>query len=330
MSHNLRRARRGSLFLEGAIAIAVIAVVFGILAWRQTQTTRDARDAAAAAGLRTVQQAVSTIIARNFDAIAGVIPAQCVAQSPCPPNSAVRFTLGDKLPGLDFTLDGLGVLPPGFAPINVHGQSYEIWLKKTGTLQIPTQTQLEGLVLTRGGTPLNDVRATEIATRADASDGGVVHGSNIVSGAYGAWAIDLQSYKDSAPLPSPGRGHVAALLRFDGSRALADYIHRFPTGNGAESQTMHTSLLMNGKSIDHADEVTIRYSLHFNPDNIAVDGDCTGKLGRVAGIAGGDPVVCVAEGANNVWRRIALLPQCSAGQFLSIDASTHRIVCLSS
>ncbi|GIL41277.1 shufflon system plasmid conjugative transfer pilus tip adhesin PilV [Roseiterribacter gracilis] len=330
MSHEAGRARRGSLFLEGAIAMAVIAVVFGILAWRQTQTTRDARDAAAAAGLRTVQQAISTVITRNFAAITGAIANQCIIHTACPANSAVRFGLTNTIPGLDFSLVDSGLLPPGFAQTNVHGQTYEIWLKKTGPAQTPSPIQLEGLVLTRGGTQLSDSRATEIATRADASDGGIVAANGFANGAYGGWSINLQSYNDGATMPSPGAGHVAALLRVDDSRAFADYIHRFSTGTGAEPQTMHTSLLMNANSITGADEVTVRYSLQFNPDGIAVGGICrSDQVGRIAGVAEGDPVVCVTEGPpvpGNFWRNVALVPRCSPGQYLSVD-SAHRIVC---
>jgi hypothetical protein len=217
------------------------------------------------------------------------------------------------------------LLPPGFATQNVHGQSYEIWLKRTDV------ARLEGLVLTVGGTALSDSRATEIATRADPSDGGIVGGSNIVKGAYGAWSIDLQSYvsADPATLSPPGAGHVAALLRFDDSRAYADYIHRFPIGGATEPQTMHTTLDMGGKSITNATDLTVRYSIALHPDDqIAVNGTCSGKEGRVASASSGEPVICVVEGASKIWRRVALLPSCAANQFISVDAS-GRLSCAS-
>lgn len=306
--------------------MAVIAVVFGLLAWRQAQTTRDARDLAAAAGLRTVQQAVATVITRNFDAVVKSM-AQCPSdQTSCPPGSVQRFTPASPLPGLAATtLQSLGLLPPGFAAQNVHGQSYEIWLRRTDV------ARLEGLVLTVGGTALNDSRATEIATRADPSDGGVVSAGNIVKGAYGAWAIDLQSYVSADPvhLLPPGPGHAAALLRFDDSRAYADYIHRFAIGGDTEPQTMHTTLDMGGKSISNAGDLTVRYSIAIQRDDqIAVNGDCSGKEGRVASAASNEPVICVIEGPSRIWRRVALLPSCSANQFISVDSS-GRLSCSS-
>jgi hypothetical protein len=221
------------------------------------------------------------------------------------------------------------LLPPGFATQNVYGQTYEIWLKKTGTSLIPPR--LEGLVLTTGGTtPLSVSRATEIATRTDAGDGGVVDASGTVNGAYGAWQVNLQSYRDNGGVLTPPAGvHVAALLRFDDSRAYADYIHRFPIGGGSEPQTMHTSLNMGQYRIDNADDVTVRYSIGLTPDNsIPVNGSCSGKEGRVASASGGEPVICVVEppAGTSVWRRVALLPKCTQGQFISVG-SDGRLSC---
>jgi type II secretory pathway pseudopilin PulG len=337
MRRERRRARRGSLFLEAAIALAVIAVVFGMLAWRQSQASRDARDAAAAASLRMVQQVATSIVTRNVQPVLALFTASCDAKSTtCPAGSVRRITRDTRLPellgpdgqpdpGPGPTLVELGLFPPGFRFADPHGQSYEIWLKRTGA------TRLEGLVVTTGGAPPGQGRAIAIATRADASDGGVITGDGTVAqGAYGGWSVDLRSYRSADPhLPPAGAGHVVALLRFDESRAYADYVHRFPTGADHEPQTMHATLDMNQQSIVNASDVTVQYSIGLRPDpQIVPNGPCgPERIGRLASAAAGEPVICLQDGATALWVRIALLPNCTENQFLSVHAG--RLVCTS-
>ena len=136
-----------------------------------------------------------------------------------------------------------GFLPQGFQQINPYGQTWEVQVLQ------PQPGNLQALVLSQGGTPIQLADAPRIASEAGAEGGTINTSNNTAQGSYGGWSVSMNGYAN------PGAGHLAALVAYSGSQLQSDYLYRVSVPGQPQLNTMQTNLNMGANSVNNANEV---------------------------------------------------------------------------
>ncbi|KTT49673.1 prepilin [Pseudomonas oryzihabitans] len=137
-------------------------------------------------------------------------------------------------------------LPSGFADANVFGQTFVILARRVA------HNQLESIVLTTGGQPLNEVGTREIAENLGAAGGFVpVSNTGIIQGVRGGWSLALSNYG-----VNPGAGHTASALFLQDGTLANDYLYRNAIAGKPELNRMNTTLNMGGNDLANAANIT--------------------------------------------------------------------------
>ncbi|MHB1678776.1 MAG: shufflon system plasmid conjugative transfer pilus tip adhesin PilV, partial [Sulfuriferula sp.] len=136
-----------------------------------------------------------------------------------------------------------GFLPQGFQAGNPYGQTWEVQVLQ------PQPGNLQALVLSQGGTPIQPADAPRIASEAGAEGGTINAANNTAQGSYGGWSVSMHGYAN------PGAGHLAALVAYSNGQLQSDYLYRVAVPGQPQLNQMQTNLDMGNNNLNNANEV---------------------------------------------------------------------------
>lgn len=149
-------------------------------------------------------------------------------------------------------LKSTGFLSQSVGAVNPYNQT---WFAQI--LQ-PTPGNLQALVLSTGGEPIEEVRAPLIAAQAGAQGGFIPYNgqygtlnSTVAQGSYGGWQLSMAGYSN------PGPGHLAGLLFFNNGNLANNYLYRVAVPGHPELNTMSTALNMGNNDINNAKDIVV-------------------------------------------------------------------------
>lgn len=148
-------------------------------------------------------------------------------------------------------LQSVKLLDGSFSPTNPYGQTWQ-----TGVLQ-PSAGNLQALAMSYGGTALNDMVASKIASLVGAqggfipkNDSGIYPaGAGAAYGSYSGWTIPTANYT------SVSGGRLAALLTFSSGQLTSNYLYRNAVPGQPQLNKMGTAIDMGGNNVDNAGTV---------------------------------------------------------------------------
>ncbi|MBJ9356055.1 shufflon system plasmid conjugative transfer pilus tip adhesin PilV [Citrobacter koseri] len=150
-------------------------------------------------------------------------------------------------------LKNTGFLEPGFSGTISGGQQLQAALVRNAT----NTEQLQGLVVSRGGTTLPYMAVRDISVNISAGLGAYVWDSaTVITGAMGAWEAPMASYG----ITTTG-GHIGALLTTDelnAAREDNDRLYRFAVTGKPDLNRMHTSIDMGGNDLNNTGTVNAK------------------------------------------------------------------------
>ncbi len=226
-------AQRGITLLEVILGLAILAAASVGLNQLANRFSADARAAIAASQLRTFGEAARSYIKDNYAAV------QAVASATTPALIDVA------------TLTAAGKLPAGFSATNSYGQS------TCALVFEPAANRLQALVLTEGGTPVDDPTLGSIAAALGGSGGGVyATAPDQIRGSAGGWSLAAIGFDNlanhlgrrcdgSTGAVRLAAGHAVMALWFDNGDAAAPFVMREAVPGRPELNAMNTPLVMN-------------------------------------------------------------------------------------
>jgi len=227
----------GLTLIEVALAMAIILSSIPFIVQLIEDQTEDVAARAAGEQLSRVIEASRAFMLDNNR--------YSTAVSAATPTSPWTFNIND--------LRTNGYLPPGFAAANVWSQGYQMYALN------PSGQNLEVFIVTTGGRGYDSAQpdfGTQIVPKAAqiaGAEGGYVatgeqagEDPNTFIGAFGGWSKDISA----TAIPSPGAGHLAGMLYFEGGELGKDYLYRHDVAGSPELNEMKTVLDMDGNRID--------------------------------------------------------------------------------
>ncbi|NDL64280.1 shufflon system plasmid conjugative transfer pilus tip adhesin PilV [Acerihabitans arboris] len=145
-------------------------------------------------------------------------------------------------------LKNTGFLESGFSETTTDGQTFRAAVTRNAI----NTDQLQGLVITQGGSDLPYKALRNISVDIEGL-GGYVWKSANVTGAMESWSVPLVSFGVSTT-----SGHIAALLPADelgAAREESDRLYRFSVTGKPDLNRMHTSIDMGGNDLNNTDSV---------------------------------------------------------------------------
>ncbi|MDA8093644.1 MAG: shufflon system plasmid conjugative transfer pilus tip adhesin PilV [Betaproteobacteria bacterium] len=285
--------------------LVALAVLFPVMNHLGRSARLAITDAATAHELTSIANAAQHYILANSATVQSAVTTNG-SMILCVPNTPGTCPAGEP----DLTN---GYLPYGFKNVNSYQQSWEVVVGKDAN------GNLEALVESSGGVPIDGTDASEIASEVHSRGGAIGGGSGDLSvagcaanqacGAYSGWG----PVAVGGTFPNPGPGHVVALLDFNGDEVLnGSYLYRVAVPGHPELNTMTVPMIMS------ATETT--------------GSTCT-TVGAIAQDGSGVLLSCENQGASDNWEtqgsmywqnpvaNYASLPACS-----SANAYETRVV----
>ena len=284
-----RRTQVGLTLVEVVASLAILSGALAGLSMIADVYSHDTKATIAANQLRTFGEASRAYVKDNY--------------------SIVQLVAGASTPAMidASTLIASGHLAAGFSGSNSYAQTM-------CTLVVePTANKLQALVVSEGGTPIDDLTLGVIAATVGGSGGAVYSTApTAIRGAMGGWELDGSAFDNLANNASrrcdgsPGNvriapGTPAMALWFENGDTSAAFLARDPVPGRPELNEMNTPLVM--KSIQ------------------TIDAACT-QVGAIASDASGTVMNCKsrvwkpAGGGSEFWKdpvaTFALLPVCDA------------------
>ncbi len=218
--------------------LAALALLFPIMNHLAESGGQAISDAATAHELTVIANAAQHYVLVNSATVQSTVTANG-SMILCVPNTP------GTCPGTEPDLTN-GYLPQGFRNTNPYQQTWSIIVGKD------TNGNLQALVESSGGVPIDGTDAARIASEVHEIGGAIGGGSgdlavagcaaNQACGAYAAWG----PITVGGTYPNPGPGHVVALLDFNGDGTLNEsYLYRVAVSGHPELNTMTTPLIMN-------------------------------------------------------------------------------------
>ncbi len=178
-------------------------------------------------------------------------------------------------------LKNTGFLEPGFSETISSGQQLRAALVRNAT----NTDQLQGLIVSQGGTSLPYMGVRDISVSISTGLGAYIWGSNTtVTGANQSWTLPLSAFGITSTA-----GHVATLLTTDAlneARQDSDRLYRFAVTGKPDLNRMHTSIDMGSNNLNNAAAVngqTGNFSGNVTAGgNVAANGNVTANGGMTA------------------------------------------------
>ena len=222
------KQQRGYMILEALIGLVVLAVLVGGGMAMATRHIDSQNYQIAAEQQQKIADAAAKYLHDNFTSVYAAAGATQPA--------TITPTM----------LRSTNYLPSGFADANVFGQTFVILARRVAN------NQLESIVLTTGGQPLNEAGTREIAENLGAAGGFVpVSNTGIIQGVRGGWSLALSNYG-----VNPGAGHTASALLLQDGTLANDYLYRNAIAGKPELNRMNTTLNMGGNDLTNAANIT--------------------------------------------------------------------------
>lgn len=237
----LRRQDNGwAIASTGAgLVIMIMAIIWGAQRWDEYWRKRDWQVSAVQVSRFT--QAVRAYTGRYYDTLL---------------KAATTTTPVVVTPVM---LKNTGFLEQGFSETISSGQQLRAALVRNDK----NTDQLQGLVVTQGGSALPYMAVREISIAVSAGLGAYIWESAVtVTGANNSWTMPLAAFGISTT-----RGHVATLLTTDelsSARQDSDRLYRFAVTGKPDLNRMHTAIDMGGNSVNNADQVNAENDITSN------------------------------------------------------------------
>jgi prepilin-type N-terminal cleavage/methylation domain-containing protein len=262
-----RKRQRGFTIVEllAALAIASLMIV-GVTAMVNTSLD-DAKGQQAAAWQSQLTQAAAQLITQNLTALAGTATATVPVVVPLSSSSG-----GYQL---------MTYLPPGIAKTNAYGQTACLLVYGINA------TNVQGLLVTEGGTTINDKQLGYIAANAGQGGGSIPRTNNAggaALGAYGSWsAATPNPSKKSCSGTQTGFGHLVSEVFPSNAQAQnSDFLYRVSVPGNTTLNTMQVPITL-AQQTDYS--------------------GCSSAAGSIAADAANHVVTC----SNGVWKPITSL-----------------------
>lgn len=227
-------SQRGVTLLEVVVSISIM--MMGLIGMSQIadRYSADVTNSVAADQQKRIAEAARNYIKDNFSTIAGT-----------------ATTTAPYLITTSMLVTG-GYLPTGTPTTNGYSQN-------TCTLVLqPTANKLQGLVVTEGGTTIDDITLGSIVGLIGSSAGSVqsTNSANI-TGAMGGWSIPVASYSNlvnnlgkkcdgtTAGNVIIATGHTAVALWFENSFAQSSTLYRSAVPGMPQLNTVNTPIIFN-------------------------------------------------------------------------------------
>ena len=177
-----------------------------------------------------------------------------------------------------------GFLPAGFGQTNPYQQTWEVQVLQ------PSPGDLQALVLSQGGVPIQPAEAPRIGAE-EGGSGGSVQANGTAQGSFGSWQVSLTDYTD------PGAGHVASLIDYSNGQMQSDYLYRTAVPGNPQVNTMQTNLNTGGNAVTNTG--TVQFTT--NPaSGVIYQGEACSQTGAIGTSSNGSGQLMVCQGG--VWR----------------------------
>lgn len=240
---NYLSIQAGLTLIEVIVSLAILSAATIGMSMVADQYSQDTKGSVTASQLRTFGEASKAYIKDNYAAIQAVATATAPALIDVP------------------TLITAGKLPPGFLATNAFGQSM------CTLVLLPAANRLQAMVVTEGGTAIEDLALGTIAATVGGSGGGVYSSdAAIMRGAIGGWSLTTSTYDNlannvtrrcdgSAGNVQVTAGHPLMALWFENGDTSTAFLSRDAVPGKPQLNQMGTGLDMNGNAINNASQV---------------------------------------------------------------------------
>lgn len=300
--------QRGLSLLEITFTLVILSAVSVSALNFAEQSTMTSRANAAGQEMATFSSAVKAYTRDNFAAVAAV----ATATTPALINTATLTAVTATNP------TGTRYLPLGAAAQNSYGQRY------CALVLEPSAEELNTLVFTESGSPINDIDLAQMAGVISAlgiSGGGIYASSPTQArGSLGAWSVPVSDFAvannlgtrcdgTTAGVVSLEAGHPAVALWFDSNFSMPGVLYRNAVPGQPTLNQMNTTLNVGGNGISNGGELaagvfggtTLNVTgaasvLNMQPmSTFVVGGACT-SIGLVSKNAAGEILSCLSTG----------------------------------
>jgi type II secretory pathway pseudopilin PulG len=258
-----RKHERGFGMLEVGLALVVVAFAAAGLSKMLTSNVSATKAKSNAERLAMVTLAADQYLIQNEQALKTVLPAGGAPIAIPVGKTCATCPVPSGPSGLP-SVQGDGLLSSAYVDLNNNQQSHALLVKELAS------GDLDAIVTTYGGSPIDDENLGYITGLIGAAAGGVytngaIAPTNQISGAHGGWGDATSSWNASIGGTNvrPSSGHVQvslSLAQASGMGAIDPDDVLFRTSNGnATRNTMATSLRMGNHNIYDAIEVEGHY-----------------------------------------------------------------------
>ncbi len=228
--------QKGLTLLEAIVSLGILSAVVAGTATLLSQYSSATQNNVAAQHMKTIADATQAYIRDNYSAVM----ATATATTP----TLIRVS----------TLQGSGHLAAGVSETNNFGQ------RVCALVLEPSAGQLNALVVSEGGTTIDDISVAGIAGALGAG-GGAVYSSDTttIRGAMGGWSTAIGNFASannlgqlcngSAGTIPIAAGHPMVALWFNGGDATAGTLYRSSVPGRPELNTMNTPIFMSASTV---------------------------------------------------------------------------------
>ncbi len=225
-----RNQQYGLTLLEVIVSLAVLSAAFVGVSALIDDWSNDMHTSVVAQQTSTFGEAVQAYVKDNYAAVSAVATATTPA--------LIRVS----------TLTGTGYLESGFSVSNSYGQNI------CALVLQPSAGKLNALVVTEGGTAINDLDLGSIAAKILAAGGGIYStAATTVRGTMGGWSMPIGNFANpnqaglhcdgTAGTVSIAPGHSAMALWFNDGDSTSAFLYRNDIGQ-PQLNTMNTPIIM--------------------------------------------------------------------------------------
>lgn len=296
----VKRKQLGMTLLEAIVSLGILGAVVAGVGTMINEAAEDTRATVGAEHLRMVGDAAKLYIQDNYAAVAS----NSTATTPA------LITVS--------TLTTAGYLPSGFSTSNDYQQNTCVLVLNPGS------NNLNALVVTEGGTALDDLSLGGLVGTVGAAGGGIYSSAaTTIKGTMGGWSLPVGNFANAnnlgkhcdgttAGAVTLAAGHPAMALWFTNGTSSTAYLYRSAVPGMPELNQMNTALDMNNNAVNNAATIGL--------NTVVVSGAACATNGTVARDANGAVMSCVSgtwkSSGSMYWAdpvaTVGALPVCNA------------------